>query len=220
MIFEESGKGPPPASSIVAPYGQAVQKNEELEQDGIVPESGAGVVGEAFFELFEVFIEVGDDALGFEGGGGEGFFAPREDDCVESGADIGVMCVTGADGADEEGVREEDELGLVLEQELLGDFDVRVGRLGGGHGDKLFVLAGFEEKAAIKGAGDGVFPSLTAALGADFGIERGAGALGLAEATKGATHVQLSAFRYWAKPCTMPSMPGWVQPCSMPRMPL
>jgi len=57
-----------------------------------------------------------------------------------------------------------------------------VRRLGGGHRNEFFVLAGFEEKAAIEGAGDGMFPALTAALGADIGIQRGAGALGLTDA--------------------------------------
>ena len=220
MIFEEGGEGPTSDSSIVAPYGQAVQKNQELEQNGIVPKTGAGVVSEAFAELFEVFREVGDDALGFGGDRGKGFLATGENDCVEGGADMGVVGIRGTHGADKNGVREQDQLGLVLEQELLGDFDVGVGRLGGGHGDELFVLAGFEQKLAIEGAGDRVFPALAAALGADIGIERGAGALGFTDATNGAAHVQLSALRYWAKPSTMPSMPGFVQPCSMPRMPL
>lgn len=220
MIFEERGKSSSPDSSIVAPYRQTVQKNEKLQQDGIVPEAGAGVIGEAFFHLFEVFIEVADDPLGFGGDGGKGFLAPRQDDRVERGADIGVNGVFGADGADKDGVGQQNELGLVLEQELLGDFDVRVGRLGGGHGDEFFVQACFQQKLAIEGARDGMFPSFPAALGTDIGVERGAGALGLTDPTKGAIHVQLSAFRYWAKPSTMPSMPGLVQPCSIPRMPL
>jgi hypothetical protein len=194
VIFEEGGKGASPASSIVAPDGEAVQKNYELEESFVAPEALLGFGGEGAGELGHVAAEVEGDGESGVGEFGVGLAALFVDEGGEGGAEIGIDGGGGGGRADVDRVREEDELGLVLPEEGFGDFDVGMGGFSVRDGEEAFVFAGVEEIGAVERAGDGFFAFGAAALGADIGVQSGAMTLGFAGAATGADHVQLSAF--------------------------
>lgn len=131
MVCEEGDERPAPASSIVSPHGEAEEKDLQFFERLVAPEARLRLRGEAGEEFAQPSVE----------GRRNGVLRLAGDPLPECCADLGVG-VVGGRGGDEERVGEQDQLGLILQQERLGDLDLRVRRVGGRQRHELFVLPG------------------------------------------------------------------------------